>query len=276
MEILEFLVANQPLWFLAITLLTGLAIFEFLGRALRRVLQRRARPGADGGSNVTDYLLSSVLALVGLVIAFTFGIALDRYESRRGLVVQEANAIGTAHIRAAFAAEPLGARLREQLEAYAKTRLAYGQAAFHDKPPLAAEAGRQRAALAATGIAATQSVASAPMGPAVMASVNEVIDVGSAREAINLAKVPTSVDAMLVGYAFIAAFVLGYSQAMPSMVQRIGNGVLFLLLTLSLVTIFDLDRAATGTIRVSQQPLIDLIGGFKNQGDPLHQNRGPQ
>jgi hypothetical protein len=189
---------------------------------------------------------------------------LDRYESRRDLVVQEANAIGTAHIRTAFAAEPLGTQLREQLEAYAKTRLAYGQAAFHDKPPLAAEAERQRAMLATLGIAATQSVASAPMGPAVMASVNEVIDVGSAREAINLAKVPTSVVAMLIGYAFIAAFVLGYSQPILSLVQRIGNGLLFLLLTLSLVTIFDLDRPATGTIKVSQQPLVDLIRGFKN------------
>jgi len=117
--------------------------------------------------------------------------------------------------------------------------------------------------LATLGIAATQSVASAPMGPAVMASVNEVIDVGSAREAVNLAKVPTSVVAMLIGYAFIAAFVLGYSQPMLSLVQRIGNGLLFLLLTLSLVTIFDLDRPATGTIKVSQQPLVDLIRGFK-------------
>ncbi|OYU77811.1 MAG: hypothetical protein CFE32_04270 [Alphaproteobacteria bacterium PA3] len=263
MEILESFVANQPLWLVAIILLTGLAMFEFFGRALRRLLQRRAKQASDRGEGI-DYLLSSVFALLGLLIAFTFGMALDRYESRRDLVVQEANAIGTAHIRTAFAAEPLRTQLREQLEAYAANRLAYGRAAFHDKPPLAAEAEKQRSQLAATGIAATQSVTSAPMGPAVMASINDVIDVGSAREAINLAKVPTSVVAMLVGYAFIAAFVLGYSQALPSLVHRIGNGLLFLLLTLSLVTIFDLDRPATGTIKVSQQPLVDLIRGFKN------------
>lgn len=260
---LESFVADQPLWLLSLILLVSLIVFEFLGRALRQFLRRRAAAGVEAGADGIDYLLSSVFALLGLLIAFTFGMALDRYESRRDLVVQEANAIGTAHIRTAFAAEPVRSQLRDQLEAYARTRLAYGQAAFHDKPPLAAESERQRAALAMLGIAATQSVASAPMGPAVMASVNDVIDVGSAREAINLAKVPTSVVAMLVGYALIAAFVLGYSQAMPSLVQRIGNGLLFLLLTLSLVTIFDLDRPATGTIKVSQQPLVDLIRGFE-------------
>jgi len=263
LDMLESLIADQPLWQWCLILLVSLVVFEFLGRKLRQFLRRRAGTVSDHGPEGVDYLLSSVFSLLGLLIAFTFGMALDRYETRRDLVVQEANAIGTAHIRTAFAAEPVRTQLREQLEAYAKTRLAYGQAAFHDKPPLAAEAERQRTQLATTGIAATQSVASAPMGPAVMASVNEVIDVGSAREAINLAKVPTSVEAMLVGYAFIAAFVLGYSQLMPSLVQRIGNGLLFMLLTLSLVTIFDLDRPATGSIKVSQQPLIDLIRGFK-------------
>lgn len=258
---LDSFIADQPLWLLWAILLLSLVVFELLGRALRRLLGKRAGASPDAG---IDYLLSSVFALLGLLIAFTFGIALDRYESRRDLVVQEANAIGTAHIRTAFVAEPVQAQLRLELETYAITRLAYGQAAFHDKPPLAAEAERQRAVLAKTGIVATQSVASAPMGPAVMASINDVIDVGSAREAINLAKVPSSVVAMLIGYALIAAFVLGYSQAMPSLVQRIGNGLLFLLLTLSLVTIFDLDRPATGTIKVSQQPLVDLVRGFKN------------
>lgn len=263
MEILESVVANQPLWLLAIILLTGLALFEFLGRALRRLLRRRAGPATNGAGEGTDYLLSSVFALLGLLIAFTFGMALDRYESRRDLVVQEANAIGTAHIRAAFTAEPLRTDLRRELEAYAANRLAYGQAAFPDKPPLAAQAEQQRAQLAITGIAASQSIPSEPMRPALMSSVNEVIDVGSAREAINLARVPTSVVGMLMGCAVIAAFVLGYSQAMPSLVHHIGNALLFLLLTLSLVTIFDLDRPATGTIKVSQQPLINLIHGFK-------------
>ena len=264
MEILESLVVNQPLWLLAILSLTGFAMFEFLGRGLRRQLGRRVRSATEGGSEGTDHLLSSVFALLGLLIAFTFGMALDRYESRRDLVVQESNAIGTAHIRAAFAAEPFRSDLRRELVAYSKTRLAYGQASFQDRPPFAAESAQQRAQLAITGIAASQSIPSEPMRPALMGSVNEVIDVGSAREAINLARVPTSVEVMLIGYALIAAFVLGYSQAMPSLVQRIGNGLLFLLLTFSLVTIFDLDRPATGTIKVSQQPMIDLIRGFDN------------
>ncbi len=42
----------------------------------------------------------AVLGMLGLLLGFTFGMALDRYEERRGLVVQEANAVGTTYLRA--------------------------------------------------------------------------------------------------------------------------------------------------------------------------------
>jgi hypothetical protein len=106
-------------------------------------------------------------------------------------------------------------------------------------------------------------VSSPPLAPSLISSVNDVIDVGSEREAINLARVPASVIYMLLGYALISAFVLGYSQAIASVTQRVANRMLFVLLTLALVTIFDLDRPATGAIKVSQQPMVELIASFQ-------------
>lgn len=256
-------VATQPLLFMAALLFAGLVAAEFIGNRSRKFLQRK-QPALSAEAAGIDYVLTSVFALLGLLIAFTFGLALDRYETRRDLVVQEANAIGTAHIRSAFAANPVRAELRGLLENYAANRLDYGKAPFDKKPNLARESAELRSILAGVGIAASQSVASPPLAPSLISSVNDVIDVGSEREAINLARVPASVIYMLLGYTFISAFVLGYSQANASVTQRVANRMLFVLLTLALVTIFDLDRPATGAIKVSQQPMVELIDGFRN------------
>jgi hypothetical protein len=262
---MDAIFASLPLWVLLPLLLTGLIVAEMLGRAARGALSRRAGPSnasASPGDGNMEHIVSSVFALLGLLIAFTFSLALDRYETRSHLVVEEANAIGTAYIRAAFAAEAERVALRQNLRAYAGNRLAYGQARFADRPPLAEQGNRLRAQLADRGLAASWSVTLEPLAPAVIASVNEVIDVGGSREAANLAKIPATVALMLVFYAHAAAFVLGYAYPAQSRIQRFGHGVLLCVLSLSLVTIFDLDRPASGTIKVSQQPLIDLIASF--------------
>lgn len=261
MYLLDNFVAVQPLTYIAILLFLLLAAAELIGSRLRKLLQTKSENLVLEVAGI-DYILTSVFALLGLLIAFTFGLALDRYETRRDLVVQEANAIGTAVIRSAFAVEPAGPELRNQLENYASVRLGYGNARFEDRPKFAAASALLRSKLALAGVAASQRVSSPPLAPALISSVNEVIDVGSEREAINLARVPTSVIFMLLGYAIISAFVLGYSQANASVAQRVANKMLFVLLTLALVTIFDLDRPSTGTIKVSQQPMAELIKGF--------------
>lgn len=261
LHLLDKFVAVQPLPLIAVLLFLSLVAAEMIGGQLRKRLQRNSK-NVDAEAAGIDYILTSVFALLGLLIAFTFGLALDRYEARRDLVVLEANAIGTAHIRSAFAQEPVGPELRSLLESYASMRLAYGNARFEDRPKLAAKSAILRSRLAVVGVAASQRVSSPPLAPALIGSVNDVIDVGSEREAINLARVPPSVIFMLLGYAIISAFILGYSQAKPSVSQRVANSMLFILLTVALVTIFDLDRPATGTIKVSQQPMAELIKGF--------------
>lgn len=263
MDFLDNFVATQPLLFIATLLFIVLVVAEFFGSRLRIFLQQRKAALSAEAAGI-DYVLSSVFALLGLLIAFTFGLALDRYETRRDLVVQEANAIGTAHIRSAFAADPVRAELRGLLETYAANRLAYGKAPFDKRPKFAIESAELRSKLALVGVVASQSVSSPPLAPSLISSVNDVIDVGSEREAINLARVPASVIYMLLGYAMISAFVLGYSQANASVTQRVANRMLFVLLTMALVTIFDLDRPATGAIKVSQQPMVELIDSFRD------------
>lgn len=251
----------QSLWMIAAAIFIGLVLAEYIGAAARSLVRQKTKSVSKEEDGL-DYVVSSVFALLGLLVAFTFGLALDRYEARRDLVVQEANAIGTAHIRTAFANEPEKTKLRNLLETYAANRLIYGNSTFREKPAAAAISGGLRADIAIAGVNATTNIVSAPLGPSLIASINDVIDIGSEREATNLARVPPSVLAMLLGYSLISAFVLGYSHATAGLSQRLGSRMLFLLLTLALVTILDLDRPASGAIKVSQQPMVELISGF--------------
>src|SRR4051794_8250004 len=86
------------LWSLLFLLLLGTA--REAGAALRRRRRRAAaEPAAEAASGEEGYVVSAVLGLMALLIAFTFSLALTRYEERRRLVVVEANALGTAYLR---------------------------------------------------------------------------------------------------------------------------------------------------------------------------------
>lgn len=256
-------VATQPMHLIAALIFVALLLAEFLGSLMRKWLQKKSGGSGTEASGI-EYVLTSVFALLGLLIAFTFSLTLDRYETRRDLVVKEANAIGTAHIRSAFASDLPRMELRALLETYAGKRLEYGNAPLINRTELAKESAELRIKLIGAGISASQSVSIVTMAPSLISSVNDVIDIGSEREAVSLARIPASVVHMLLGYTMISAFLLGYSQLKASTPQQLANKMLFVLLTLALVSIFDLDRPATGAIRVSQQPMAELIASFRN------------
>ena len=76
-------------------------------------------------------------SLLGLLLAFSFGMVLTRYEARRELVVREANAIGTSYLRAQFLNEPYRTRLSTLLVEYAENRVQLASAEGNKKSYLA-------------------------------------------------------------------------------------------------------------------------------------------
>jgi hypothetical protein len=249
---------SLPLYFLMMLIFALLLAGEYLGRTIWR--RSKAQPRETGDHN---NVVASVYALLGLLIAFTFGMAVERYEARRDLVVKEANAIGTAHIRAALAAEPYQAKLKDLLENYAELRLSFGKASTSARYPIIERSAGMRNEIARTVILASKSAPSAPMGASLLSSVNEVIDVGGEREAMALAFIPETVAWLLIAYAFAAALLLGYSGKSEQRHISFANAILLSLLTLALTLIADLDRPSGGTITITQYPLEQLVKEFR-------------
>src|SRR6266513_5079353 len=95
-----------------------------LVRVGRRMGQRViSRHGASGLANVSS-LEAAVFALLGLLIAFTFSGALQRFDLRRAQAVDEANAIGTAYLRIDLLPASTQPALRETFRSYVDARVA--------------------------------------------------------------------------------------------------------------------------------------------------------
>src|SRR5208337_190367 len=109
-----------PIWgvFLATVAVVLLAVeggFR-LGQYRRRRSEQEDRPPVGE-------MVAATLALLAFMLAFTFGMAASRFEVRRGLVIDEANAIGTTYLRAGLLPEPYREEVRKLLREYVSVRL---------------------------------------------------------------------------------------------------------------------------------------------------------
>ncbi|HKY18333.1 MAG TPA: hypothetical protein VJL82_05315 [Rhizomicrobium sp.] len=240
-----------PLTIVALTVLAALLVAATVGYRGHLWLLKRS---GETYSESHDYLLSAVLGLLALLLGFTFSLALNRYEDRRDLVVQEANAIGTAWLRTQILEPPNKAAISQLLRAYLDARLAWSEA---DAGATARTMALQQSLWAATG----QAVRTEPnplLPRALMDPMNQSFELASARNAAGAAHVPDRVLTVLLLYAVLAAAMLGYTAAAKGKPQRIATVCVLVAMTLALVMILDIDRPRSGAIQVSQQPLEEL------------------
>src|SRR5678816_4308391 len=75
----------------------------------------------------------SLLGLLALLLAFTFSMSAARYDARRAILIQEANNIGTAILRADLYEPSERAAFREDLKEYVETRIQFHEAGFDEQ-----------------------------------------------------------------------------------------------------------------------------------------------
>jgi hypothetical protein len=253
-------VESAPLWLVGLVMMAGLLVAHELGV---RLAHRRPAAGDD---EERGYLISSALALLGLLTAFTFGAAQDRWRLRQDLVVDEANAIGTTYLRFQILEAPHRQALSQDMLLYTEARVAAGQA-----PTAAAGASAaQRAEALQPRIwrdlsAAIQTNSIPTLNPPLLQTTNETFDLAAARRAADEVHVPLTVVRILAVSAVAGAAMIGFA----SRGQRRQFGV-FLgamsLLTLAYVLILDLDRPVSGTVQINQAPMQRALDSIR-QGE---------
>ena len=97
----------------------AVAMYE-IGFRLGHWQQLRSPDEKEGPTSV---LVGSILALLAFLLAVTMGMASDRFDTRRGLVRDEANTIGTTYLRAGYLTEPYREDIRNLLREYVPLRI---------------------------------------------------------------------------------------------------------------------------------------------------------
>jgi hypothetical protein len=244
---------------LASGLVAGMFAMQEIGRRLGVRARTLAGEAAVAGTGVVE---GAVFALLGLLIAFTFSGAASRFDERRKLIVEEANAIGTAYLRLDLLPPAAQPDLRESFRRYLDTRLA----AYRALPDLAkAEAELARAAGMQQEIWKKSLAAAAGSQPATMLllpALNEMFDITTTRTMAAKMHPPTVIFALLCGLALLSALLAGYAAAAGGTKARnwVHTTVFALTLAGAVYVILDIEFPRVGLIRVDafDQVLVDL------------------
>lgn len=232
----------------------ALLCFDAGFRFGRRV--RGRQPDHRDGS--TPVLVGSLLGLLAFLLAVTMSMASDRFDTRRQLVLTEANSIGTTYLRAGYLPAPYADDIRRLLREYAPLRV-------NAADPAVFEANLKKStALQDRMWAKTEELARDQPSSQVLAlfieSLNETIDVQESRvTAIVYARVPATVLLMLLLAVLVTIAIVGYSAGLAASRGLPSAVVLVFVLGALMTLLIDLDRPRDGLLQVSQQPLIDLV-----------------
>ena len=216
---------------------------------------RRARTGESEKSQITT-LQAAILGFLALILGFSFSESQSRFDTRRVLAVDEANAIGTTYLRAQMLPRPYRARTKALLVDYTDTRL--------PRPtPAAIERDVSRARRLHDELwAQVNAMSRADVNPAVLATytiaLNETIDLHTRRVAAFMYRAPGGLIVLLHVAALLAMGVMGYASGLQGRRNMTALLVMVALVALVLFLIADLEHTTKGVIQVNPEALIDL------------------
>ena len=249
------MIDEAPLWLTGIMLFASMVVAYEAGLRLHARLRSRAdAPGSE--SSDESYVLSGVFGLLALLMAFSFSLALDRYEERRALVTNEANAIGTLGDRLALPPEADRSVFKSDLANYANARVIAGRTI--DKARATAAFARAEVLHERFRERLYAKLSAGPMDARttlLTQAFDATGDVVATRRAARAAQLPVPVLALLASYCVAGAAMLGYTIAGSRARHRLAAGLFFVLLTAAFIVIRDLDRPHGGAITVPQAEL---------------------
>jgi hypothetical protein len=251
--------------FLVAGLFGGMLVFSEVGRRIGVARLARDASGLAQGAGAAE---GAVFGLLGLLIAFSFSGAASRFEDRRHLIVEEANAIGTAYLRLDLLPGDARAELQDLFRKYLDSRLATYRG---QESPAATEAKRAEGTALQEQIWTKSLTALRREGVPphasmlLMPALNEMIDITATRVMATLNHPPPVVFMLLGGLSFVGALLVGYSTSINKGRSWFHTLAFAAILSLTVYVIADLEFPRLGLIRVdaADQVLIEVRQSMK-------------
>jgi hypothetical protein len=207
-----------------------------------------------------------MLGLLAFILAFTFSLAAQRFDTRRQVLLDEANAIGTTYLRAAMLPQH-EEEIRSLLRDYVDIRLAAAQKGGIAEGIRKSEELQNRVWARAVALA-RDNPDSIVVGLFVQ-SLNEVIDLHAKRITAGIRnRVPAVIWIALFAVAVISLGAMGYHAGLVRTSRSLAIVAVGLTFTVVIGLVADLDSPREGFLTVSQQALVDLRESMKPGAQP--------
>ena len=256
---LEFsLLYNLPLWVVGLIFIVVLAIALEFGFRVGLTRREHWKDAVSGGGAV---VLTSMFAVMGLVLAFTYASGVSRFDARKNAVLIEANALGTAFHRADLVAEPGRTELRMTLLDYARSRVfpESFKSSAEERNIFLKNTMTKLAMLWPTTKKVVQQNNPGPIEASLVTGINNVIDAHTIRLTAALDKLPQVIMWMLLFISAASLAVAGYNAGIQGRMSRWRMSAFALVLTCLMLVILDYDRPTDGLIKVYNTSINAVI-----------------
>ncbi len=247
---------------LTAALIIGILLCLEFGRRIGQ-RQRNEHPSDSGTGTMTG----AVFGLLALLVTFTFSGAYSRFETRRELITQEANAIGTAYLRLDLLAKPDRDALAAEVRNYTRARidLFKGLHSLDEYDARRHACATQQALIWSHTLAALRNRGSDPdAGKMLIPALNEMFDITTTRHAASLNHPPNVIYAMLAVITLIAALLVGYQMGFCDKRAGLHIATFTLVMAITPYIILDLEYPRRRLIRVddADRILVETLAGM--------------
>jgi hypothetical protein len=223
----------------------------------------RKRRGSMDEEERQDFnvVLAATLTLLGLIIGFSFSMAISRYDQRKNYEEEEANAIGTEYVRAELLPAADAEKVRGLLKAYLEQRIRFYEVRDYRKlPPINARVAQLQGEMwsVVQGAAVAQPT---PVMAEVVSGMNDVLNRQGYTQAAWWNRIPLAAWGLMEIIAICSNVLIGFSAH-----RAAGKATRFLVLPLivavSFLLIADIESPRGGIIRIHPHNLVSLAGSL--------------
>ena len=251
-----------PLWGLFISILVVVLLSVECGYRLGKY--RRSRHEQEKEAPLGT-MVGATLGLLAFIFAFTFGLAAARFDARRQVLLDEANAIGTTYLRAGTLPER-GDQIRRLLRDYVHVRLEALRSGNVAEGIRRSEEIQNRLWTEAETVG--EKNANSILVGLFAQSLNEMIDLHAKRVQAGLrSRIPGAIWLGLFAVAALSLATMGYHAGLSGTRRSLATVAVAITFSVVIELIADLDRPQEGVLNVSQQALIDAQRSMNAPGE---------
>ena len=250
------LLDKSPIWVVYLVTVVVVLVAAEVGFRIGLWIQRRNPE--SGGTAMTGAVVGGMLGLMAFLLAFCIGIVINQHNGRKAMVVTEANAIGTAYLRAGFLDEPDRDMTRDLLQEYVEVRLAAAEdeSLFDATKARSEEIHNEIWSIVEDVVGQGNN---SDITALFVESINEVIDVHSDRLAAIDLRLPELLWMVLYAASVLSFLLVGVSSSADGKRDPLAILLFALAFVAVLMIVVDLDRPQQGILTVSQSAMSDLL-----------------